>query len=719
MKNKKIIAIVAIVLVAVIAVSAVFIFGGKQDYMKNESTVGFISTAIRVLKDSQFKDRDLIKEIYANAFYKKPVINDNFPEKLEGTLPTLIDGAATSELYKAVVKGLYGGKAVKTAINGIEGEPSKTVKEKDLYVGDLLFIKKSDATKYYIYDKDGLVDLSDALSKIDTKAVLDTLPESEIFAVFRPMKIMDNYDFITEELPELELSEAQEAVIATANSYLLRGGRIQYADTYLSNILNSEYRWQIAKKSPEDCTTDEWGYLNCAAFTYDVYYYGLGMDMNYADIKLNKCKNLMQYSEELGIRKYYMQCEYSNEYTEEEKEKIVNDIMDTLQPADILVVRRDDGSGHALLYIGNGNIIHCTGSAYNYSKSKENYEASIIRARFKDYFLTEGSRGYIFGRDTGVNVNSFAIVRPIDIFEGEIPEASKNRAKNMNGIMAEKVSSHNSAKSVGPNQEMTFTFNVYNTNDESVTVDISDKVPANTTYVSGAEKQDGDKLSWKLTLPANTRKSVSYTVKVNENAKYGDTVQSNDSKVGGVSINCPAVLINRTLSQEEQTKIADAIKKVDAKTSLKGLELINEVYKNALGVENVFADTDVETVLTGEDGVFNITVNVDATLSYHKLNAAGKYRDMMVPTLYGGRSFYRFDWCDRTRLAKEHYLVVGDVLIRKRLGENQIFIYAGEGKFYNLSKGCVVDEYTAAKRLEICLSTENVYTVLRPSFGMN
>ena len=92
---------------------------------------------------------------------------------------------------------------------------------------------------------------------------------------------------------------------------------------------------------------------------------------------------------------------------------------------------------------------------------------------------------------------------------------------------------------------------------------------------------------------------------------------------------------------------------------------------------------------------------------------------MLVPTLYGGRSYARNSWGNRTRLPRELNLVAGDVLVRKTLSENQIFIYAGDGKLYNLTNGFAEDSLTLSKRLETTIATGRFYAVLRPSLSVN
>ncbi len=722
--NKKskviMVSVAAVLIVAIVALASNIIIKNSNQKSVEKENAMVISNAIRALSDSSYRDLELANMIYAVGLTKPSFVKDNFPKSADIALETILDSSAEEALLNMIPESLYGGIKVSKPIKGIKGEPTENINVKNLKVGDLLFVKKSDEAMNYIFDRDGLVDLSKATAKVDTQAVLNGLSKSDIFAVFRPSLIIEDYDYITEKSPELKLTPEQEAVIVTANSFLLRGEKLQYADTRLGQALNSEFRWKAGFFSPEDYTSDNWGYTNCAAFTYDVYYNALGMDLHNLDTKFYTTYNQMNYSEEIGIRKYHMICESADSYTAEDKERIKREIYDLLEPADILVVRRG-GNGHSMLYIGNGNIIHSGGSVYNYSDAKENYEASIRQMRFDDYFFTEGAGGYIFGSDIGKEVSSFAILRPLDIFEGEIPEVTQNRVKNMQGIMAQKLSTHNATKTVNRGEEITFTFEVYNSNDNNVSLEISDIVPENTTYISGAEKKNGNKLSWKINLEANTRKKVSYKVRVNQKVEYGTAIRSVESFVGGIPVRCPEIIVNRTLSEEEQAKIITALENFKNNKGTKGFELVNDVYKNAINVENIFADTDFHTIVTSENGVFNYdpegVVSSSGARDYW-INQDSTYNKLMVPTLYGGRNLYQLHWSNRTRLPREHNLLVGDILVRKTLSGEQIFIFVGKDKFYNISEGLAEDTLDTKTRLETCIGTGNCFAVIRPSFGI-
>ena len=389
--------------------------------------------------------------------------------------------------------------------------------------------------------------------------------------------------------------------------------------------------------------------------------------------------------------------------------------MSKLQPGDILVILRNNSSGHAMLYVGNGNIIHSGGNVYNYTASvgTEVYEASIRRMKVLDYFFNPAStKGYVFGQ-----VSDLAIIRPLQIFDGEIPQNTQNRVANMQGIMAQKLSSHAKSQTVNPGEEMTFTFEIYNTRSTSVTLEIRDTLPAGTTLVSG-------QLQHTVTVPAEERVKISYTVKVNADVPYGTVIQSTDSTVGGVTVKCAPVQVKRSFTAAEQAAMIEKVKQLrsDGSNTLTGLALANEIYKAATG-ETLFASTDIEAVAEGADGIFaKWKMSTETTKrQLYKVNTGSRYQKLVAPTLYGGYRMFTPQWQhDRTRLPQEHDLQVGDLLIGRTLSSRVIMMYLGqELGFVNLNKATLdADTVAVALRLERLHGYGYYFAILRPSFAL-
>ena len=691
--------------------------GGRElfiEYTLNDIDGQYFVKAVQALQDSSYSGMDLANRLYVHGFSQSVLTNNAVTET---ALEDIISGKNTV-LLDMVAPTLFGGKSMPDKINGVKGASAGTITKQDLINGDILLADN----KIYAY-ADGLWLLEKGAKKQDTATVLAALPEMEKYAVLRPSVALAG--IITpsdmDATPD-ELNDYQKAVIATAEAYLLRGEKLQYADTYFTtqgSKLSTEYRWQSKLNAPEDCTSTQWGYINCAAFTYEVYYQGLGFAL---PDNMYTTNSLVNRSEGNGTQVYHYQRGLDSIQTDEEKAQVEKEFTELLQPGDIIVVLWEGGYGHAMLYVGNGNIIHSGGNVYQYTASvgTEVYEASIRRMKVQDYLFNPASaKGYVFK-----TAQDLAIIRPLMIFDGAIPQNTLNRLENMQGIMAQKLSSHSKAQTVNPGQEMTFTYEIYNSNNTAVTLEILEQLPDHTTYVSGAETVSGRNLSWQVTIPADSRVQVSYKLKVDENTPYGSAIQSTASTVGGVTVKCPAVQVRRTLTAEEQEKLIQAAKEMRASdNTLTGLALANKLYEAATGEADIFASTDIETVMEGTDGVFakkQMSTETNPRQIF-MMNTGSIYQDMLAPTLYGGYRMWTPRWQqDRTRLPKEHDLQVGDVLIGRILSSRVIYMYLGEELgFVNLSTATLdASAVTAEKQLERLLGYGYYFAILRPSFAM-
>lgn len=541
-----------------------------------------------------------------------------------------------------------------------------------------------------------------------SKTPADTEPtdgEDAIFTV-NPNGLSLEEDGITYE------SLAQKAVVKTALAYLARGFRIQYDDSRLnpkgapesSGVL---YRWQSGvRKSPEEYTSQHTGYTNCAAFTNEVYRAALNCSSG--------ANNTAQYASLGGATRAYRYNPTGKE-TAEEQAAIKAEFLSTLKMGDIIVVRRKNGTGHAMLYVGskvlegvegykgaasegtdeNGvpnnagyvyDIIHSSGSSYKYEEQTETFEkyGSIQIAAANSLFDNKSS-SYVFGKLT-----TLTIIRPLNTFKDEVPESAQNRMLYLDNVIAEKLSSHTAGMTVNPGGNISYAFSVTNKNDTDVTVEIKDVFPENTTYVSSdSGTVDGTNIRWVLTIPAKTTSSVGYVVKVNADAEIGIQIGSDAGTVGGVSVKCPMVYTGTSLTDSQQKALVDSIA-AHADSQLRDMALANSIYNDVLDTKDLLID-DTAAVLSK---IFR-TAN-----QYHYIEVtANPYRDAIAPGMFGGRNVPQrtmsANFADsilrnennRTRMVNGVYLMAGDILIASEDAEGsmiKLYMYTGSG-LLNLS----------------------------------
>ena len=484
------------------------------------------------------------------------------------------------------------------------------------------------------------------------------------------VKIVEN------PFPNIDLTgmtEAQKAVVTTAESFYIRGSRLQYEGASKTKS-PYYYRWALGQRPLEDYTAQNIGFFQCAAFCYEVYSSALDLSLVYNDKHCFATNSFKNYAKHV-LYESPVESGFFN-MTEEQLEKEKQELLDTLQPGDIIVYRtaKTNGTGHAMLYVGDNTIIHSSGSSSNWSQKVEKFEESgTIVKNSLSVLIEPGTSRYLF------NKYCYFIVRPLaDFTVTSIPQKSIDRIGVMRGVLAEKLASHTEGQTVSPGENITYTFSLKNTTKEQKTLTITDTLPAHTEFVSGDLTLNGTALSTKVTLPAEGEVKVSYTVRVNKKAPLKETIVS-ESFVESVPTNCPAVTIGKTLTQKKQDALLTAIAKLE-ESELRDLELVNAIYKKAAGYKP-FKDTSSSEVLENlfryySDALENKTAEEDTDWpsTWRSLDPNSTYLSYIAPTLYGGQyvaentsatPLNTFDWfkVKRTRIVTADHLLPGDILI--------------------------------------------------------
>ena len=567
-----------------------------------------------------------------------------------------------------VAPTLYSAKTIAPESKALLKGDSLDLKKANFVAGDIFVTDEKmyiyDGEKFWLLKKDGM---------IKTSAEEIKNGEYERWAVLRPSMVIENINYSTPYSKE-GFSDKELAVVATAEAFLLRGMRYQYDDTRFCP--SGSYRWQIRAIEPEDATLQHTCYSNCAAFALDCNQFGIGYKTESFAVSMIVNSDPLVY-----------QYEPTGEETEEDKKKIEEEFMNTLRPGDIICIRRKNNSGHAMLYVGCGDIIHSSGGNYNYEKGTETYEPTVRFMRALDLFREEVyPTSYVFTKLTKI-----AIARPALSEKTEITENAKARLENLEGLVVEKLSSHNKANTINIGDEITYTISIFNTNKEEKSVDIAFEVPENTTHISGTLNQS-------VTIPSEERVNVEFKFRVDG----GDKISGGGTTVGGVRVTCPDVKVVRTLTLDEQEKVKALIDKID---TLNGTELekVNAIYEEVLGTV-VTEETELNKIQKG----FVMLSGDNLTLK-----KTGKYAKAIVPTLYGGRNLLSSAYDNaRIRLLKKEHLIVGDLLFIGDNDELKLCIWSGED-LIDLNTNQKVEELD--KFLEGILAVDQFFVVIRPS----
>ena len=687
-------------------------------------------------------------------------------------------------LLDRVVPTLYGGTAVPAEKDSLfRGERATNVTVDNLITGDVIFANNDGVTKAFIYDGTYLVEVSktNVTTNIAPESVLATLPESDRYVVIRPSTNLN----ITYSLNEGEYfnkadkegyTDLEKALIATAEAYLLRGDRTQYTDDSTGTSTN---RAQSTLKQPEDYTVDQYGYTNCAYFTYDVHWatYGVAAQATLSSTGKKQIQSTTTYLADAakykwdpvtktgGNKSTIFYCEpmvkdadgkYVSNMTAEEQAEVKQYIYDNLRPGDIICIRRQSGSGHAMLYVGNGTIIHSSGSNYSRENNADTHEASIRFRMVADLFdpAIYNSTSYVF------NLVSFSIVRLQNLTtDPTISENTKNRVDNMKGIVGEKIASTSMGKTVSPGDEITYTFFVNNTNEEAKQIAIRDVLSEHVTFVSATNDAavSGSNISWDITVPAHTRMEITYTVKVNEGVATYTCIDGSKATINGVSHKCINTYVANTLTAEQQQKIVEAVETVkgmEGVSELNSVEIANLIYKTAFGIENLFGEevtshsllvngnpTNTVAKATNNIGIFNDSTywgSSNTTTVAFKDDNTSNASKMVAPGMFGGGLVYttsnepstRYTYANgstlRARLFWEKDLVIGDLFVMRGSSTKnnvttyyeQMYIYTGNDTFVSIGNTFnLFSEKSVYERFQIApnISTFKYLAVLRPS----
>lgn len=577
-----------------------------------------------------------------------------------------------------------------------------------------------------------------------TKSTPGTDPAAEATsATFENMSTANPHGLSLEEDGFTYESLAQKAVIKTALAYLARGTRIQYDDSRLNvreaiGATTTLYRWQSgARTSPEEYTSQYTGYTNCAGFTSEVYLAALGINISDTTSSLASIGD---------ARRVYRYLPTGNE-TDEEQAAVKQEFFSNLKMGDIIVIRYNgdlSGNGHAMLYVGQEilknadghkstaaegtvdtgtasdadyayDIIHSTGNSYNYAEATEIYESyGTVQMMATNSLFDSQNRRYVFGK-----LESIAIIRPLNAFNGDVPEHTQNRMLYMDNIVAEKLSSHIHGATVNPGSNITYTFSITNNNSTPVTLTVTDTIPEGTTFVSSENfSQKGRLLAWNITAAAGETVTVSYEVKVDSSIAPGTYIESAAGTVGGIAVKCPGVYVGTTLTEDQQSALRSAIEK-NADSQLRGMALANAIYNDVLDTTDLLPD-DYTTVLN------SIFMSVGECFFLAQEESA--YGSAIAPGLFGGyyvfqrkysanllEQFQRYE-NNRTRLPQAENLIAGDILIAAQDAQastQKLYLYTGE-KMLDLCSGETLSYLEAKECLDPALSYSR-FAIIRPS----
>ena len=307
----------------------------------------------------------------------------------------------------------------------------------------------------------------------------------------------------------------------------------------------------------------------------------------------------------------------------------------------------------------------------------------------------------------------WGISRPLlEYTDAQPTEETVNRINNMQGIVAEKLSSAPSANTVMPGDEITFTFQIKNTRDTDATVEIIDLLPEGLTYVSGAETVDGTTLKWNTTIPSQKTVKVEYVLKVKDDLKAGDIITTS-STVGGVNVNCRPIFVGKRLDAQQQASLVTEMEKIKSA----------DVYGTALAVQ-IYASAGITVQLDSEEDIFSGLFKIyNNSANHFELNIESKYLNLIAPTMYGGYQVVNtkslYDGL-RTKGPQVNQLMVGDIVLMTEKGKTSCYMVLDTNRLVSLNKGKVGALTIQESRTAIMETLGNdKFVVIRPAANID
>ena len=515
----------------------------------------------------------------------------------------------------------------------------------------------------------------------------------------------------------------KELLVEVAYDYYYQGVDIQYDQKNNRRELNS---------TPEDATSYMPIFLDCSSYVNSVYHYLYGIDIlpTPATYQLDEFarENIGKNSEVV----YYV--DVKNYTDSASKQAILQEIWNNLQVGDLVCYRHNSSGsvgGHVILYIGNDTFLHCTGSSFNYTDDptqsgdkattieKNNGGIQILAA--SDVFSNTSSTRYLFNSKSGSEVLTFEVLRPMNREGIELTDQALKRW-NIKGLTFEKsaVTPHMSTVSRG--EYITYTIKVTNNTNEVISrvkVEdvINDMCSLKDGSITNAGNVYGKTIKWTIsTIPAKSSVSVSYTVKVNDDATVGSIIES-VATVGGVYTNKIYHTVGGLSDSDYETLKTKALALVGtdySSDSSDGFKVALDLYYNSFGsyfVNSTTTATNIVNKLIYDNRANN---TIDKSCSYYPL---------VNPNFYGGLLIKsgQVQDIERIRIYKSEYFETGDIIVlhNSYYSKKYTYIFVDNSTIIGLdASGKVAKLFTTESAVSTFVSqliAYNRFVVLRPA----
>ena len=483
--------------------------------------------------------------------------------------------------------------------------------------------------------------------------------------------------------------------------------------------------------TPEDATEQQRIYLDCSSYVNAIYYNAFGVNVMPYTIaqKGASTANFMAYAREnpeaIDVLGYWECRDYD---TKEEREALLSELLKNLRVGDVIVYRKgnaetlEESAGHALIYVGEGKILHCMNTEsylHNGTNPDEAYDrvssSSVGFETTFNLFESPLATRYLF------NYVNFTILRPIN--RGLTPTEQTISRMTIPSLSIEKLLDKNMYSAVFKDDLLTYTVILRNNSNRDLNgINLVELVPEGTEFVEASEgvTHNLGSISWSGNVKANSTVRITFTVKVTTD-EVGAVIESSSGTVNGLSLN----KITNTVSAISKEKL-DAISSIGKALAEEKTEFDDPI----LMVKRIYRELLSKDILDYASVTEALNEIID--LEEKAINSECDIFGMVMKNLSGGYLIKASNPQnnERIRAIRIEYMTAGDIIIAEHSTDKDgqvkrqvAFVYLGNYEFLSVSSdvgSCEIialdkNNYSETNNILISLYSYEKYAFIRPS----
>lgn len=331
------------------------------------------------------------------------------------------------------------------------------------------------------------------------------------------------------------MEQKQQAALTVAKAFLDRGVYTQYDQRSMDRLIQATPRRR--KFLPPECGNSQYThFLDCSGYVSAIYLTAFGYELP-SDLTWIMV-------DQMEPRKYLYNL--THEETLEDVQRIKNEVYAILQPGDLITWQRYTGSGHVIMYLGEGRYTECTvppgqKNSYNYEECKNQlYERGLwLRDSLDVKFpLTqeawESSKGLFMD-----NIKRFSVHRPVEVV-GDILPQTKIRMGIAKDLWCAVENSAPGLQQAYPGGNVDYTVIVRNQNADAKDITVTFAAPLGASF-AGSDKAE-------LALQPGEEKRITFTVAVDKD-NTAVQLEGPEVTVNGLIVYAHPVLLGRQMTE--------------------------------------------------------------------------------------------------------------------------------------------------------------------------